>query len=886
MFLTAGTKLGPYEIISLIGAGGMGEVYRAKDTRLDRVVAVKILPSHLSSNPDLRQRFEREARTISSLSHPNICALYDIGHHDGTDYLVMEYLEGETLADRLLKGPLSSDLLFRFGVEIVSALEKAHKQGIVHRDLKPGNIMLTKGGAKLLDFGLAKFQTSAPQEVASKVSAIATEMNKNLTAEGSIVGTFQYMAPEQLEGKEIDSRTDIFALGTVLYEMATGKKAFSGTSQAGLIASILSSHPLPISTVQPLAPPALDRVVKTCLAKDPEDRWQTAHDIMLELKWVLEGGSQAGVAAPVAARRKMRESLAWSLASAFLVVAVVLSGLYFWKKPVTTESMRLSVLTPPETTLIHSVISPDGKKVALILKDVTGKQLLWIRSLESQNAHSLPETDGAVLPFWSPDSRHIGFFADGKLKRIEIGGGQLRELCESTDAGGGSWNRQDVIIFSGRSQSGYLIYRVSASGGPATPLYTPGPGEEFRWPYFLPDGRHFLFLRDTYRSKEHHLRLGSLDSMKPATLIDSFITNFVFSPPGYLLFSRQGVLVAQRFDPEKLAVIGDPLPLIEQVALTSFGNHHFSFSVSENDILAFERLDPNSVLTWYDRSGQPVGKVGEPGRFGHIELSPDGKSVAVERLDADGRNGDVWVIELARNIPSRITLDPNWDSSAVWSPDGEKIAFGSDREGTGEFSDVYIKNLSTGTGEQAVFKSPSQKYPMSWSPDGKYILVDSDARFSTGDILLFRTFDNQSNPFMKTPFNETDGQVSPDGRCIAYVSNETGKPEIYVQSFPTPGGKIQVSTNSGFEPRWRRDGKELFYLGTDSKIWAVEMKADPVLQPGFPKPLFQVRVRSFANRHDYDVTADGQRFLVNTVAESGEAAAVHLVFNWRNLLRK
>jgi serine/threonine protein kinase len=886
MSVSPGVRLGPYEILAQVGAGGMGEVYRAKDTRLDRTVAIKILPAHLSSNPDFKQRFEREARTISSLSHPYICALYDIGHQDGIDYLVMEFLEGETVAQRLSRAPLPIEQVLRFGMQIADALDKAHRQGIIHRDLKPGNIMITKSGVKLLDFGLAKLQAPVGPQFLSGISVLPTEQ-RDLTAEGTIIGTIQYMSPEQLEGREADARTDIFALGLVLYEMATGRKAFTGKSQASLISAILKDEPASISTIQPMAPPAFDRVVKTCLAKDPEDRWQTAHDVMLELKWIAEGGSQPIISAPAVTRRRIREYLAWTLATIFLIASIVLAILHLRQPVEHKQLMRLSLLPPEKTILLFSKISPDGLKIALVGVDPSGKQSLWVRSIDSLTAQALPETEGAQFPFWSPDSRKVGFFADGKLKKIEVSGGRPQVLYDAPVASGGTWSQDGVILFAGYQDGPKAsIYRISSSGGAASPVTrVDWPREEaHRWPCFLPDGKHFLFLGDAYRTENHHLRIGSLNSSDAPTLLTPLISNIEYAG-GNVMFVRRGVLVAQRFDPNKLLFSGEPFPVTEEVAQT-LGNHKFDFSGSENGILAYRRSNPNSDITWFDRTGKRLGSIGEPGRFVHVDLSPDGKHAVAERLDPDGRNGDIWMYDFARNITTRLTFDPNSDLSPIWSRDGTRIVFASNRDVAGSYMDLYQKNLTSGGREQPLLKSEAAKLPTSWSPDGKFIVLTCYYPNPSGDIFLLQLSDHKMIPLVQTQFNEFSGQISPDGRWLAYVSDESGKPEIYAQAFPSPGGNIQISANGGAQPRWRQDGKELFYIGGDGKVWAVGIKSGRTLEPSLPKPLFETHLRDFGDRYDYAVSADGQRFLVNTIVESQEAPAVHLIFNWQNLQRQ
>src|SRR2546426_797921 len=573
MSLEPSTRLGPYEIISSIGAGGMGEVYRARDTRLDRTVAIKILPEHLSSNPQLRERFDREAKAISSLSHPHICPLYDVGHQDGIDYLVMEHLEGETLAQRLKKGPLPPERALEYAIQIADALDTAHRRGVIHRDLKPGNIMLTKAGAKLLDFGLAKLGGAHPAAAFSRLSALPTEDRSPLTAEGTIVGTLQYMAPEQLEGKETDARTDIFALGTVLYEMATGQRAFKGKSQASLIAAILTSEPPPISSLQPMTPPALDRLVKTCLAKDPDERWQSAHDLTHELRWIAEGGSQAGLPAPLRAIRTGRERI-WIAASVLLGVAVVLLGiLYARAGKVGQEVVRASIEFPPGSRFVFTsdvagppAISPDGRALVYGATDERGARRLWLQRLDTSDAHPLSGTEDAKYPFWSPDSRSVTFFAGGELKRLEVSGGLPVAICSTGDGRGGTWGDDGTILFSPEYRAG--LFRVPASGGEPAPVtrLDEATHSSHRWPQLLPDGSHFLYLgisHDRTKSENDALYWASLDGRENRMLMRSG-ANAIYAS-GNLLYVRDTNLVAQPFDPARGELRGEPVTVASNV---------------------------------------------------------------------------------------------------------------------------------------------------------------------------------------------------------------------------------------------------------------------------------------------------------------------------------
>ena len=871
MSVAPGTRLGPYEIQEMVGAGGMGEVYRAKDTRLDRTVAIKVLPQHLSSNASLKQRFDREARTISSLSHPNICSLYDIGHQDGLDYLVMEFVEGETLAQRLSKGPLNIELTLRYAIQIVEALDKAHKQGIVHRDLKPGNIMVTRSGIKLLDFGLAKLQQPVSQTLLSGVSALPTE-HRELTAEGTILGTIQYMAPEQLEGREADARTDIFAFGAVLYEMATGKKAFTGKSQASLIAAILSSDPQPMSTLQPLTPPALERVAQACLAKDPDDRWQTAHDVMLELKWI-GSASQASTAVAPSRRSNLREWIGWVLA-VLSVVALAYFLLQYSKKN-EQESLRVSVVAPEVAQLRYAALSPDGLTLLIYATDQAGKNQLWIRPLNQTKATLLANAENPGYPFWSPDSRSIGFFSDGKLKRMKLPDGSPEVICDAPQPEGATWNQDDVILFSHELS----LFRVPASGGAPQRVTQVEPGQEaHRWPWFLPDGKHFLFMDDANRTESHRLRIGSLDSSETHELLSSFISNMTYAK-GHVFFVRAGNLMAQRLDEKTWRLTGSPIPVANQI-YGAGPNHLYSFSTTEKGIVSYIHLNPDSQLVWFDRAGLKLETVGEQGIYASIDLSPDGKRVAVEILDADMRNGEVWLLEFARNMASRYTYDPLADMVPQWSPKDQTIAFASNRKGGGV--DLFIK---TGTGPDKLLLSPKIPYeawPSDWAPDGSYLIyVYNQDRNS--DLWCWPFSGNQKPyPLFETQFNEWQAQLSPDGRWLAYISDETGRFEVYVQPMPPTGMKWQISNGGGMEPRWRADGKELFLIAADERLMAVDIRADQSFEAGIPKPLFLFHERFMGpHRFNYDVSKDGQKFLINALMDSTENRPVHLIFNWK-----
>jgi len=873
MALAARSQLGPYEILGPLGAGGMGEVYKARDTRLDRVVAVKVLASHLSSSPELRQRFEREAKAISSLSHPHICTLHDVGHQDGVDYLVMEHLDGESLAERLARGPIPIEQALKLGAEIASALDAAHRSGIIHRDLKPGNILITRGGAKLLDFGLAKTAVGAvSQPDLGALTSLPTEVAgaAPLTAEGALLGTFQYMAPEQLEGKEADARTDIFALGEVLYEMVTGRPAFSGNSRASLISSIMSSMPQPLTALQPLAPPALERVIRTCLAKDPSDRWQTAHDVALQLQWIAEGGSAVGLPAPIARRRARREHVAWAL----FAVAALAAAFFAWRGATASGPVQPIRFTIPVPRAVQSIdlprISPDGSTLAFTAVDSAGQAMIWVRPLNSLAANPLPGTENAIRPFWSPDSRALGFVASGKLKKIAVSGGPAEIVCDAPTGSDGSWSKDGVILFDGNADID-PIRRVNAAGGiPAAALpfdSTAGVG----WPAFLPDGKHYFFTRLTNGGSE--LMIGTLGSAKTRKLGISASRVEYSSHDGYVLFGRDRTLLAQRFDPRGMKIVGEPFPISESLPVTSTAQA--DFSVSSNGVLISRNIGgTTSRLEWIDRSGRELGQVGAAADYRNPALSPDGKRIAVRRRDPQDANSDVWIIDPERGTTSRFTFDPTSDGSPFWSSDGSQIAFYSARNGGG----LWVKSASGLGTEEPLLKEPTVNSGDSWSPDGKALVYSTTEQKSGFDIWeLPLTGDRKPKVLIQTPFNEGRAQISPDGRYMAYESSESGHPEVYVVTFQGPAGRWQVSTNSGTEPHWSHDGKELFYLSADMHVMAVPVRAGSTFDYGVPQQLFRVSVDPSA-RNTYCVAPDG-RFLFLLPNQELQAPMTVMV-NW------
>jgi serine/threonine protein kinase/Tol biopolymer transport system component len=899
MGLTAGTKLGPYEIQSPLGAGGMGEVYRARDTRLDRTVAIKILPEHLSSNPDAKQRFEREARVISSLNHPNICHLYDIGSQDGVDFLVMEFLEGENLGDRLKKGPLPTDQLLKCGREICEGLEKAHKSGVVHRDLKPGNIMLTKAGTKLMDFGLAKAVDEANPPSSGLTATIASgKASQPLTAQGTVVGTFQYISPEQLEAKEADARSDIFALGTVLYEMATGKRAFEGKTTASVIAAVMERDPAPISTVQPMSPPTLDRVVKTCMAKDPDERFQTVHDVKLQLKWIVEGGSQAGVPAPVAARRRNREGALAATAVFCALVAAVFGFAYFHRPSNDAPAIRSSILPPANSAFLYSVatsgyaLSADGTRLAFTAQSPDGVTRIWLRPLNSTNAQELSGTDNGGLPFWSPDGRWIGFFADGKLKKVAPEGGGVQVICDAPSGRGGTWNAQSVIVFA--PSIGGPLHRVSANGGVSTPVtqLDASLGEStHRWPDFLPDGVHFLYLgRQISDLKSSAIYIGSLNELSHKKIFDSF-TEAHYAAPGYLVFGRRTTLFAQRFDPGSFDLTGEAVPLAQDAAIQP-NIIRTGFSVSQTGELVYGTAAgvTDMELIVIDRSGKQLLSLETGGAINGLRLSPDGQKLAVTEGDLVNGGSAIWTYDLRSKVRSRFTFGNAINLNPVWSPDSQQIALGSSRNETYAAFNVYLKPATGAGEEQAVHPSPVDERPQSWSPDGKFLIVDSrrpERQNNTEVAILPLSGDRKPFPYLSAPSISYGGEVSRDGRWLAYTSMESGRSTVYVSSFPQPKGKWQVSPVPGLSPHWRHDGRELFFCGTDGILSAAEVTlGKDSITVGSVRQIFDRHVFLSAYSAGYDVFPDGQRFVMSSLKPQALHAPLTLITNWPSELKK
>ena len=890
MGLRIGTQLGPYEILSAIGAGGMGEVYRARDTRLDRIVAIKVLPTHLADKPDLRERFEREARTIASLNHPHICTLHDVGHQDGTDYLVMEYLEGETLAERLKKGPLPLDQVLQYAIEISDALDKAHRKGITHRDLKPGNIMLTKSGTKLLDFGLAKLrQDAAP---GSPLSQLPTA-NEGITAQGTILGTLQYMAPEQLEGGEVDARTDIFAFGAVVYEMVAGKKAFEGKSQASVISAIMSSEPQPISTLQPMTPPQLDRVVKKCLAKEPEKRWQDASDLCDELKWIAEGGSQVTLAPTASAkgiRALSRQSLIFGLCA--LVLGLAIAGLAVWSlkpspipppKPVS----RFTITLPPGQQLAgldfgHALaISPDGTHLAYIATQ-GGIQQLYLRAMDSLDAKPLPGTERAFSPFFSPDGKWIGFSADGKLMKVSVDGGVPLTVCDAPSVTGVSWGDDDRIVFA-RQFGVFGLSQISAAGGKPQALTTKDPAKEEEahlLPELLPGGKAVLFTEFSGILDDAQIVAQRLDTGERRVLVRGG-TDAHYLPTGHLVYAGAGALMAVPFDPSRLQVTGNPISIADGISLRAYGVAQVGISNTGSLVYVSGGIQGTELkLVWVDRKGAEQPLAAPPRAYQSPRLSPDGQRIAVV---IHGANDDIWVYDIPRQTFTRLTF-AGQNLSPLWTRDGRRIIFRSSPTGSDRLNLFWKSADGSGEAERLTVSDYGQA-PSSLSPDGQVLVFDQLDPTTNWDLwMLPLTGDRKPRPFLQTPRNEWFTDLSPDGHWLAYASDESGQQEIYVRPFPTGGGKWQISTEGGIRPLWTRNG-ELVYRNGDNMM-AVSIATHPTLSVGTPRLLFERHYEGLGVY--YDVTPDGQRFLMLKASEQTEAAQtqVNVVQNWFEELKQ
>jgi serine/threonine protein kinase len=877
--VAAGDRLGPYEILSQLGQGGMGEVWRAKDTRLNRIVAIKVVRGVQTGQPAFRLRFEREAKAISSLNHPHICTVHDFGAANGLQFLVLEYLDGETLAVRLRRGPMRLEDFLRCAMEIADALSEAHRHGLVHRDLKPSNVMLTKSGAKVLDFGLARAVRFAPGEGAETLT-------QALTSEGMIVGTYPYMSSEQLQGREVDARSDIFSFGAVMYEMATGHRAFAGESTASVIAAVLEHKPAPLYQLQPNISPSLDWTVRTCLEKDPEDRWQSAHDVMLHLRRLREvpsGG--ASVAQPPSERRS------WSRVAAAGVAGLVLGGilagawLRLQEPKLTVNVLRFEIAPPPRASfavspnasvpVIDFSVSPDGSKIAFVAEQDRVASV-WVRSMSEPTARPLTGTEGGQHPFWSPEGRSIGFFAQNSLKKIDANGrSPAVPLAEvSGDPRGGAWLASGVIVYVPSNREPML--RIPATGGQPMLVFSGKVGGRW-WPSPLPDGQRFIF----FDRSAGGLFAASVDGTVSERLV---ATNWggTYIDPGYVLYLREGVLMAHEFDPRSVATRGEPAPVAEAVGAAS--NSRPGFSGSHSGIVAHSSIlmDPTRIVL-YDRHGAIKRALSQPGHYMDPRISPDGQKVAWSRVEPGLLTQDIWVFDVDRETTTRITSHPVIDASPVWSPDSTQILYRTNKTIP---INLYIRDLGTGT-ERAIFDRERQSLPnvgtnnpapTDWSSDGRYVIYTGPGR--TGFDVFRVALEPNATPeaLARSAFNEMHAALSPDGRRLALASDESGQLEVYVQSFPEGKDRQLISVNGGFEPKWRRDGRELYFLAPSGKLMAASFSAAG--EAGRPVELLTVHTpppNPF--KQNYHPSADGQRFAVNAVAEGHLSRAITVVVN-------
>jgi eukaryotic-like serine/threonine-protein kinase len=873
----------------------MGEVYKARDLRLGRAVAIKVLPPEVAADPIARERFDREARAISHINHPHICTLYDIGEEPAVatasglpvSYFVMELLDGETLAQRLTRGALPIDQALAFGVQIADALDKAHRGGVVHGDLKPENIMVTKSGVKLLDFGLAQQRpvpgATGAADVTASTAAVGTP--------GIVIGTLQYLAPEQLEGAAADARTDIFAVGAVLYEMVTGHKAFDGHTPATVIAAIMQHQPPPVAVGTAALSAALNHVISLCVAKDPDERWQHAGDVRRQLRWVTEVAASAE-AQPVAP--KNRRPWLWAAAAALLLIVAAALAIWAYQQRRAEPALvtRTSILLPeglrfPGVGAIGGVsrfaLSPDGRRLAFAATDSAGNLMLWVRPLDALKATPLDGTNGASSPFWSPDSQRIAFVAQGQLKVIGLDGGAPVVLATTAASTTGAWSRDDVILFTPTLTS--PLNQVPAAGGTPRPVTTVDKkaGDLLhRNPSFLPDGRHFLYVAAGSRGGgtigPRAVFVGSLDQSDPGRLVMESGTIATYAQ-GHLVFVRENMLLAQPFDAERLMLTGEPRPIAEQVELIGPGSA--AFTISNTGVLAYEPAGEGSQLVWFDRGGRQLSPVGGVGAYGDLEMSPDGRRAAVSVLDVATNTRDIWVFDIERGVRTRMTLDPNDDVAPVWSADGASIVFASNRKG---HFDLYRKAASGVGVDEVLLADATEKIPASWSRDGHAILYSAfDALTSTARLLFFDP-ETKSTPttFLASPASL--GKLSPDGRWVAYYSGESGRSEVYVVTFPVASRRWQVSTAGGILPRWRHDGRELFYVSRDNRLVAVSVEpGEQDLNIDAPRDLFEAR--PVGPRSFYDVAGDGARFLVNAVRGESASPSIIVVQNWAAALK-
>ena len=894
--LNAGSKLGPYEITGAIGAGGMGEVYRARDTKLGRDVALKVLPEAFARDVERMARFKREAQVLASLNHPNLAAIYGFEDSSNTHALVMELVEGPTLAERIKAGAIPLDEALPIAKQITEGLEYAHERGIVHRDLKPSNVKVTpQSTVKILDFGLAK--AIEGDAGASSVESSPT-LSAMATRAGFLLGTAAYMSPEQARGKAADRRADIWAFGVVLYEMLSGLRLFIGETTSDTLAAVIRAEPdwtqLPRST-----PQTIRNLLRRCLQKDPRQRLQAIGDARIAIEEAISGTPDTGeLPGPLNSAARKRESIAWGSAALLLIIATLATIGYYLRAPQPASAIVSEISPPPDIRFLPTgnfsdppALSPDGKWLAFGGRQTYGVDTsqgapeLWLRALDSTTARPLAGTAGAMCPFWSPDARSIGYFAKGSLNRVDASGGPPLRIADAPEGFGATWGRDGTILFT--PQYG-PIYRVPATGGTPQPVTTLNSSREevsHRWPQFLPDGRHFLFYVFSHTPENDGTYVVSLEGGEPKLIVRGE-SDAVYAPPGYLLFVGQGQLMAQRFDAKGFRLSGEAIPLAQRAGTNLIARRGI-FTASENTTLSFSAPSFDSTssrLLWFDRNGKQMAETGVPAQYAQVSLSPDGQQLAVVILDAVSQEPGVWVYDVARNTKKRLTFSPGVNAEPAWSPNGKVIAFNSNRGGR---LDIYEK-AADGTGSAApVMVDDSNKYFPKWSSDGRYLLFQRGATSNSNTEIWALPLFGARKPFpvvQDKQFNASDPAVSPNGRWLAYVSDESRQREVYVVPFPHGSGKWLVSTGGGGTPLWRRDGKELLYISADRELMSAQINEQATsFRIGQIAPLFLVNPPALGG---YDISADGKKFVVVSEGAQQAAGPLTLVTNWPELLKK
>ncbi len=874
----AGGRLGPYEILAPLGKGGMGEVYKARDPRLGRVVALKVLPAEFAADAERLRRFEHETRVLSGLNHPHIVTVFEVGREDSTTYMVMELVEGKSLHSVLSSGPLPFKKLADVATQIAMGLAAAHRAGVIHRDVKPSNVMVAKDGfVKLVDFGLAKLSPLDEPRVAPTSSAE--------TQPGRLVGTLEYMSPEQARGQALDSRSDQFSLGVVLYQMATGVRPFQRGSALDTLSAILSHEPPSLSKVRPELPAPLRWVVDRCLAKEPDDRFGCTQDVANVLAGIRD---LVDVAPPEPKRLTARRAWVAGAAGLALLGALVWWRPHPWWEAPRAPTVRFDVLPPADAAFNFDsaapappAVSPDGRTLVFGVRDTTGKSLLWVRPLDGFDARPIPGTDGATYPFWSPDSRFVGFFAQGKLKKVGSAGGPIQILGEAPSGRGGTWSQEGVIVFAPADEG--PLHQIAAAGGassPVTRIDPPVPYLSHRWPHFLPDGQRFLYsVAGGAPRPTSEVHAGSLLAAQTRLLLRE-ASNAAYAAPGRLLFVRDRNLVAQPFDLASLEASGEPTPVAESI---HSHRHRRNASFTVSDLALVYQSDPatsRSRLAWFDRTGRELDSPGAPGEYGGLRLSPDGQRCAMEVRDRRTGTIDIWILDLGRGIASRLTSEGEINDCPSWAPDGGSVVYTSNRKG---HWDLYSRALASGV-ETPVWQSDEDKIPTDWSADDRFILFNQGSSQSRTreDLWFLSRATGRAEPFLVTAFNEREGRLSPDGRWIAYASDESGAFEVYVSTFPRWGSRRQVSAAGGSQPVWRRDGKELLYLGADNRLMTVPTRLGGSLEVGVPKALFDSRLAASSSDIPlFDVSSDGTRLLLSLREDEGRSTPLHVVVGWK-----